>query len=296
MGRVRALVRASARAPGAALAVALAAFAGLAAFAAGRALLACDPHIVVGADPPDGPGGPTTDDGGGAGVDVGDAGFAPLVVPWSTGFENGLADWTQPASQGLCYFSGGATIAIVTSPVHSGTHAASFTVNSSLGNATVESQARCLRQGVFPQAAYYGAWYYVPAEAINKGNWNLLHFRGGFVPGGVTHGLWDVSLINDVDGAVDTSVFDFLRVREIEAGTAIPIATWFHLEVFLRRSDAGTGEFTLYRDGQVILQLTGLSTDDSLIQSWHVGNLGTALSPPLSTVYVDDVSIDTNGP
>jgi hypothetical protein len=64
----------------------------------------------------------------------------------------------------------------------------------------------------------------------------------------------------------------------------------------LRRAADGTGEFTLYRDGQVVLDLNALSTDDSLWGQWFVGNYATALSPGASTVYVDDVTIDTSGP
>ena len=33
-------------------------------------------------------------------------------------------------------------------------------------------------------------------------------------------------------------------------------------------------------------------TDDSRWGQWFVGNYATALSPPSSTVYVDDVTID----
>jgi hypothetical protein len=231
----------------------------------------CDPRIVVGSD--------TSDDGG----------LTPLVVPWSTGFENGVDDWSQPASQGFCYAVGNAQYQIVAAPVHSGKQAAAFTVNT---GGIPPPHTRCLRQGVLPDAAYYGAWYYVPAPATNFGNWNLLHFQGANVAdGAVAHGLWDVSLTSGPDGALDTSVYDFLRMRQLEAGTAIPIATWFHLEVFLRRAPDGTGRFTLTRDGDVVLDLNGIETDDSLWGQWFVGNLATALLPPSSTVYVDDITI-----
>jgi hypothetical protein len=250
----------------------------------------CDPHVVVGADPTDGGEGPSSDGGLGP-LDA--ATFAPLVVPWSTGFETGFNDWTQ-SNEGACYFLGGGSFRIVTSPVHGGAQAAAFAVNT---GSSIDSEARCYRQGILPPAAYYGAWYYVPAAAFNAGNWNLFHFRGGSsTVMTLTHGLWDVSLQNDPDGGVDTSVFDFFHSQSLEAGPAIPIAQWFHLEVYFKRSDAGAGEFTVYRDGQVVFREAGITTDDSLVGSWHVGNLASALFPPVSTVYVDDVTIDTNGP
>jgi hypothetical protein len=235
---------------------------------------ACDREIVVGADP----------DAASA------AGVRPLVVPWSTGFENGLGDWDVP-----CYAAGGGTYQIVTSPVHSGQHAAAFTVNTAVSG---QPEARCVKRGVLPQSAYYGAWYYVPALATNRGNWNLFHFRGGNTGDVNSHGLWDVSLVNDADGGLDNSVFQFLTApqRVIATKPTIRINEWFHLEVLLRRANGATGQFTLYRDGQVVLELTGIATDDSQWGEWHVGNLATALSPAVSTVYVDDVTIDTSGP
>jgi hypothetical protein len=255
----------------------------LAALAASAA--ACDSHILVGDDPAVS----CPDDAGS------DDALAPLVVPWQTGFENGFNDYGQPPN---CYAQPlGSSFTIVSSPlpVRSGLHAAAFTVNSALSTPQSSAETRCVKQGVLPKSAYYGAWYYVPAPATNTGNWNLLHFRGSNVANGPTHGLWDVSLINEPDGALATSVFDFIRMRTLEAGPAIPIDQWFHLEVFFQRSCGATGEFKLYRDGQPVLDVVGPS-DDTAWGGWHVGNFANALSPAVSTVYVDDVTISTTGP
>jgi hypothetical protein len=219
-----------------------------------------------------------------------DSGLVPLAVPWSTGFEGEPDDSWIPGDPSACYATAGASFRIVTSPVHAGQHAAAFTVDTAVSS---PSQTRCLKQGVLPTAALYGAWYYVPAQASSTGNWNLLHFQGADVADGTTaHGLWDVSLANGSDGALHAIVYDFLRTRLLQTSGSIPLGAWFHLEVFLRRAADGTGEFTLSRDGQVALDLTGLTTDDSLWGQWFVGNYATALSPASSTVYVDDVTID----
>jgi hypothetical protein len=250
--------------------------------------MGCNSHILVGADPS---GGSCVEDAGSNGA------LTLLLLPWQTGFENGFNDWGQAPNQGFCYPIvpvGGASYAIVTSPVHSGQHAAAFTVNT---GADSPSLARCKRQGVLPSSAYYGAWYFVPFAATNRDNWNLLHFQGSNVANGnCVIELWDVSLVNDASGALVTAVYDFRRARRLAAVPAIPIGRWFHLVVFFRRAADNTGEFTLYQDGQVVVPLTGLATDDSAWGEWHVGNLATALSPGLSTVYVDDVSISASGP
>jgi hypothetical protein len=251
---------------------------------------ACAKDILVGADPASDA--TTAED---AGIE---GGLAPLVVPWSTGFENGFDDWSQPSNGGLCYvappMAGAATYAIVTTPVHSGQYAAAFTVNTTVAT---PSQTRCYRQGVLPTSAYYGAWYYVPAApTTNEGTWNLFHFQGADSPDAAVEELWDVSLVNQPDGAVAPSVYDFIRARQLAAGPPIPIAAWFHVEVRLDRSASNTGEFAVYVDGNPVLDLTGLATDDTSWGQWFVGNYATVLLPAPSIVYVDDVSIQTSGP
>jgi hypothetical protein len=277
--------------------------------------VACSKDILVGADPGDGAGLDASvgdayalDGSGDANVGPDDTGFAAdadatldagvldsgglISVPWSTGFENGFGDWSQPDNQGYCYVAGAATYAIVTSPVHSGQYAAAFTVNPAV---TAPSQTRCVRQGVLPQSAYYGAWYYVPTVEAVVGNWNLFHFQGADAPDAAFQGLWDISLANQQDGGVAASVFDFLNFKT-SSGPAIPIGRWFHLEARLVRSATGTGEFTVYIDGSTVLDLTGLETDPTSWGQWYIGNYATSLTPSPSTVYVDDVTIDTSGP
>lgn len=259
----------------------------------------CDPTILIGRDEaPDGampldeaahaasPPDALALDGGTA-AEAG-SGLSPLAVPWSTGFEGAPGDSWIPDSPS-CYTTGGASFRIVTSPVHSGQHAAAFTVDTAIAS---PSQTRCLEEGVLPAVAYYGAWYYVPAQATNISNWNMLHFQGADVANGAAaHGLWDVSLESASDGTLHAVVYDFLRKRLLQTSASIPVATWVYLEVFLRRAADATGEFTLRTNGQVALDLTGLTTDDSQWGQWLVGNYAMALTPPSSTVYVDDVSI-----
>jgi hypothetical protein len=108
--------------------------------------------------------------------------------------------------------------------------------------------------------------------------------------------LWDVSLINQADASIAPSVYDFLRARPLEAGAPIPIGKWFHLEVRFNRSAESTGEFAVYVDSDVVLDLTELETDDTAWGQWFVGNYATSLLPAPSTVYVDDVTIDLTGP
>jgi hypothetical protein len=207
-----------------------------------------------------------------------------------TGFEHRACDYTRLA--GFCYTDSLGSFDFVRSPVHSGQYAAAFHVTTT-DDASTDEQARCVRQGVFPANATYSAWYFIPAPATNAGNWNLFHFRGG--DPSAQHGLWDVSLGNATGGSLGVHLFDFLHYLERYPVSAppVPIGSWFHLELRLKRAADATGEVALYQDGQLLLELTGLVTDDTNWGQWYVGNLATALVPPDSTVYVDDVSIRT---
>jgi hypothetical protein len=212
----------------------------------------------------------------------------PIALPWSTGFEEGFCDYVQPT--GFCYGDPLASFTSVTSPVRSGRYAAAFSVTA--GNPRAR-QTRCVRQGVLPAVAYYGAWYFVPSQATNSALWNLIHFQGGDAASSEQHGLWDISLINGRSGQLEVVAFDFLHstLRRSATPTPIPIGAWFHLEFYLKRADDETGEIALYQDDQLLLRETDLVTDDSSWGQWYVGNLAEGLSPPDSTLYVDDITI-----
>lgn len=250
-------------------------------------LVGCDPVAVVGsrfcAAPPD--------DGG---VDANLN--APVDLPWSTGFEDGWCDYAQP--QGFCFATGDATYTLVTSPVHSGKYAAAFSVRSDVDGG---SQVRCVEQGMFPAAAYYGAWYYVPApppQNTGTGVWNLFHFQGGDPSGSSDAGLaglWDVSLVSLSDGGTHTVFYDFITkiASDPTAAPAVPIGRWFHIEVYFKRDANNMGELSMWQDDRLAVHYTGIQTDPSNWGQWYVGNLATALMPPSSTLYVDDVTIST---
>ncbi len=220
---------------------------------------------------------------------------APFPLPWSTGFETRFCDYAKPAA--FCYTGTEhlGSIEIVTSPVHSGRYAAAFQVES---DSESGSQARCVRQGVMPNAAYYGAWYYVPAlVSTNMKLWNLWHFQGGDVPPAQEHGLCDVSLVNGTDGDLELIVYDFLKgvVRRPATATSIPIGAWFHIELYLKRAADATGELALYQDGKQLFDATNIVTDDAMFDQWYVGNLvDVGLPTPDFTVYVDDVTISAS--
>jgi hypothetical protein len=209
-----------------------------------------------------------------------------IASEWSTGFEDQFCGYTELA--GFCYAAPNATYTTVTSPVHSGRLAAAFKVTAGEPDG---HQTRCVRQGVLPTAAYYGAWFFIPERMEATGLWNLVHFQGG--DPSRQHGLWDISLVNGDDGELEVVVFDFLNgmVWSPQTATPVPIGAWFHLELYLKRAADATGEFAFYQDGELLMEAANLITDDTSWGQWYIGNLATPLASPESTVYVDDVTI-----
>ncbi|MBN1612706.1 MAG: heparin lyase I family protein [Polyangiaceae bacterium] len=243
-------------------------------------VVACEPTVVVGTWPC-----------AQAELNDDDAGStAPVAFPWSTSFERGFCDYEPPG--GYCYLEAAASYGLTTSPVHSGNYAAAFTVSSDPNSPG--PQVRCVRQGILPESAYYGAWYYIPEDRDNKSAWNLFHFTGGPGPGAKLPALWDLSLAHDSARGLHLMVQGYLEgsagIYDTNGG-GLPIGAWVHLQVYLKRAADETGALAVYQDGEEALRLTGIVTDDSEWGQWYVGNWATDIEPPESTVYVDDIAI-----
>lgn len=210
----------------------------------------------------------------------------PVAIPWSTGFEERFCDYTELG--GDCY--GDSQYSLTTEQVHSGRFAAKF---SAIGEDGGNHQTRCIRRGVLPDAAYYGAWYYIPvAPTAPKDTpnllWNLFHFQTPAQP----H-LWDVTLGTDSKGDWDLLVYDPVAGKIFRGPdpSPVPIGSWFHIELFLKRAADATGRLALYQDDTLLFEATNLKSDASSFTEWYVGNLAAGIMPADSTLYVDDVSI-----
>jgi hypothetical protein len=253
---------------------------GLAAAWTVLAVAGCDPTLVVGSSTCT------------PAIRAGEDGFAPgsgvdqPVTTWSTDFEYGFCDYSH--ALGFCYTDADASFEIVDAPVRSGRHAAAFTIASG----GLEPQARCVREGILPISATYGAWFYLTTAPTATDNWNLIHFQGatGAAP---PHNLWDVSLRVGDEGSLHLYLRDFLGNAgplpdiTVEA----PVGAWFHIEFELVRAADATGSVVLRQDGQELFSASSIVTDDSEWGQWYVGNLARSLTPPESTVYVDDITL-----
>lgn len=246
-------------------------------------LSACRPDVSIGTRT-------CSEDGSQDPVENEDVDASPPITPgWSTGFENRFCDYRQPA--GYCYPDAPGSFEIVSSPHHGGQHAAAFKVTS---DDKLTYQARCVRQGSLPTAAYYGAWYYVPGPATvsNNGSWNLFHFNGG-VDWDHIDGLLDVSLIN-AKGGLQLAVYGpplHAQIGSTAGAPVIPYGGWFRIRLYVERTNGTRGNVRLYQNDQQIFDAPNVVIGDWTVGQWYVGNWATGLVPAASTVYVDDVSI-----
>lgn len=241
----------------------------------------CEPQVVVG-DWPCGSA-PKQDAAGAAGEGATPA--VPIEVPWSTGFEDGFCGYSTVG--GFCYGDPGTSYGF-SAEAHGGRRAAAFSVSTSTG----EEESRCVREGILPNEAYYGAWFFLPKATVTS-NWNLMHFRGSKAD--ELHGLWDVSVDSTDDGTLFLYLYDFLNKKPRRRDTPIAVTpgTWTHIVFYLRRAVDATGEVALFQDGRELLRFKDITTDDSSWGQWYVGSLAVSLTPPDAIVYVDDVTIDT---
>ena len=210
----------------------------------------------------------------------------PVTVPWSTGFEENFCDYLKVA--GYCY--GDRPYSVVTEPHRAkGRFVAEF---KAIGDD--QHQTRCVRQGVLPESAFYGAWYYIPEPLKKVKVWNLWHFTGAQSPNELGAPLWDVTLIaGSQPGTWELLVYDPVargtyRSRE---HTLVPFGAWFHIELFLKRAADTSGKIALYQDGALLFEQTNLQSDASKYAQWFVGNFAEGGIPADSSLYVDDVTI-----
>jgi len=244
---------------------------------------ACAPKVSAGVWQCSGDGG--TSDGG-----AGPADTDPVAMPWSTGFEEGFCDYTKVA--GYCY--GDDPYVLVTEPHHLGGR---FSAEFKVKGGGLE-QTRCVRQGVLPEAAYYGAWYFIPEPLTDPGTaWNLFHFAGGDSSGPRLPALWDVHLAK-IPQTEDWELVVYDPVSPPPDNTyrsadpkRVPFGKWFHIELFLKRASDNTGEIALYQDGVQLFEHVNLRSDASKFSQWYVGDWAEDATPADSSLFVDDVSI-----
>ena len=214
-------------------------------------------------------------------------------VLWSSRFEGGsFAEWTS-LPFGFGNFSATAPNAIEVSNerAHQGTYAAKLTASGTATN-TQGIGSSLVQNGGLPTEAYYSAWYYLPQSVTVAYYWVIMKFRAALGNPPTQNELFDVNLTNPSAGKMSLRVYDH-RSRDLPLDVPEPVVTvgaWFQLEAFYRDASDATGRFTIWLDGQQILDLQGATGLTSWV-AWDVVSVGEALFPEPAILYVDDCAI-----
>ncbi len=225
------------------------------------------------------------------------AGCAPRLelgsdLLWSARHETGdLREWSADMKGGSASDAPDTSLAVSTDYAHSGRYSVK------LANAAVSAaeEVRLWRNDQFPQAAFYSAWFYLPRGYQTANDWTIMQLRNP-VPSDPS----TISLLLDVDlrslpgGDLILSVYDhrpeYLRAATPDPAVPVPLESWFQVQVFFDDSAGGDGRFTLWMNDQLLYDLQRPFNVPGTVY-FSVCNVGYALSPSDSAIYVDDAAI-----
>jgi hypothetical protein len=215
-------------------------------------------------------------------------------VLWSSRFEgDSFAEWTPiPFGFGNEGAVAPNTLEVSSERAHQGTYSAKLTVSGTATN-TQGIGASLVQNGGLPTQAYYSAWYYLPQSVTVGYYWVIMKFRAGLGNPPAQGELFDVNFTSPSAGVMSLRVYDHrssdlpLSVRQ---PPDVPVNTWFQLEAFYRDASDSTGRFTLWLNGQQILDWQGATGLTSWV-AWDVVSVGEDLFPEPAILYVDDCAI-----
>lgn len=220
---------------------------------------------------------------------------------WWTDHETGdLSEWTGGAPAGGFTILGHSTVEVVKGTAHSGDYALHIRDDSP----DMRDFPLAARNGPLPVEVYCSAWYYLPEPVQPKQYWWFMLFRSRNVPEAVGDYFRDeiaLSFISRPDGGtgtrvlrrslalpVDSTELDESVAPELEL--PVPIARWFHIEVFHRTGSDDSGQLSVWQDGVLTFDIAGPNslTDHA---EWMVGGVVDGLNTPASELYIDDAAI-----
>ncbi len=227
-------------------------------------------------------------------VHLGEIGDGAAGILWSATFEAGdLSEWSGDGHGGAFVVDNvsvapSATLALA----HRGRYAGMATVAPVPGTTSINY---LFRDQPSEPAAYYSAWFYIPSSFTVKSWLSLIHFNGSASGDGKNlSALWDLNLYPRPDGSLVAHLYDFFVTQtnlEQTFPVPVPVATWVHFEVLLRKAADATGEIAVWQDGVSILDHRNAVTAPTDWVQWDAGVSSDDVAPSAATVYVDDAAI-----
>jgi len=224
-------------------------------------------------------------DGGGDGGNAG--------ILWQATFEPGdLSEWQGDGKGGVYMDLPSQAPSVSSAVVHRGQFSgvANFTPTGGM------PYSYLYRDQPSPREAYYGAWFYIPAN-LQIGSWlSLLHFGYRPTAGAATSPVWDFNVHPGADGRLIARLYESASVENTEQASPIPVpmATWIHFEILFRKAADATGHITVWQDGVEILDVANAITAPTDLVQWDCGGGGNnEVTPSPGMVYFDDATIST---
>jgi hypothetical protein len=224
---------------------------------------------------------------------MGDTGDGGTSLLWSATFEGGdLSEWMADGQGGV--FVVGTTVSPSASAdvAHRGRYAGKATMTPPGGG--VDSLNYFFRNQPSPAEAYYSAWFYIPSSVTVRSWLSLHHFRcSRSGDGNNLYATWDLNLYPRLDGTLVAHLFDFVTARNLEqvAPIPVPLATWVHFEVLLRKAADATGAIAVWQDDVLILENRAVATAETDWVQWDAGGSSDDIAPLPAVVYIDDAAI-----
>ncbi len=236
----------------------------------------------------------------------GDSSFSfgnhPDVIWWTDHESGDLSDWRGSVAPGGFILPGSSRVEVVKGLARSGDYALLIQDNSPNNR----DYPLAARNGPLPVEVYCSAWFYMPAALRPKTYWWFFLFRSRQAPYDSASGFRDEIALSfttrsDGSGSVGTS----LRKRssmlppdspELDESVPpkldlpVPVAQWFHIEVFHRTGTDDSGHVTVWQDGELTFDFGGRNSQTNHAE-WMLGGVVDALTTDASQLYIDDAAI-----
>jgi hypothetical protein len=190
-----------------------------------------------------------------------------------------------------------------------------YALKMTIWSANRTSGCRTFRQPEVRQGIpyFYGCWYYLPelytVSQVSGSFWNIFQFKSKTAYKSAV--FWKIDLRTDpsTGNLFPCLIWNgdgngpFARQPHVKRQLfapppntpPIPVAQWFHLEVFLDQSPDFTGRIAVWYDGRSIFDLKNVRTHfQGGTQGWSVNNYGRGITPEPTTMFIDDVTVSTN--
>ena len=209
---------------------------------------------------------------------------------WSAGMENGnMSEWYTNGCGGE-FNSGISRSEASTDVALSGSYSAKATIGTP---SAPESGVRLFRwcESQRNQELYYSAWYFFPQRYDAPNWWNMWQWKSKTSSRNDAHA--QLNIANRSDGSMYFYLYYWVLKRSFGQSIAnIPVGRWVQIEAFHRCAADSSSRVTIWQDGQLLFDVSGLPTrySDGDCQ-WSVNNYSDYVNPDPTVVYIDDAAV-----